>query len=170
MDYGHAAARAYKAYGDPLYLDYAMGNWWTGRAMTISSADMSASKITGKSFALLPVSECGKNITGGTFHTTDGADTTLDSESTASFMLLSALLAEATSPHNEMYLQAALDSWRFINDNLRRSNNLVGYSMSAQADDNCMAESSPLPSSSGLTIEGLSVLYSITGNTTYLQL
>ncbi|KAJ7438784.1 hypothetical protein B0H11DRAFT_2254290 [Mycena galericulata] len=35
--YGHAAARAYAAYKDPVFLDYAVQSWWYGRSYTLSS-------------------------------------------------------------------------------------------------------------------------------------
>ncbi|KAJ7845122.1 hypothetical protein B0H14DRAFT_2190001, partial [Mycena olivaceomarginata] len=74
---------------------------------------------------------------------------------------LSALLAEATSDPN--YLNTAFDSVEFIVAHLL-SGNLVQSSISADLRDNCALDNAASSSSSGLMIQGLAVLYSITKN------
>jgi hypothetical protein len=55
--FGHAAAKAYAAYKDPVFLQYAIESWWVGRRRTISQSDLSAGKIAGKNFTLAKVCE-----------------------------------------------------------------------------------------------------------------
>ncbi|KAF8183356.1 hypothetical protein K438DRAFT_1599754, partial [Mycena galopus ATCC 62051] len=85
---------------------------------------------------------------------------------------LSALLAEATS--DPMYLQAAIESADFIRSHLYAVGNTVEEYISADVNDICQTSSAvdpavPLvlardPRNSGVMIEGLSILYSITNN------
>ncbi|KAJ7266296.1 hypothetical protein C8J57DRAFT_968637, partial [Mycena rebaudengoi] len=73
---------------------------------------------------------------------------------------LSALLAEATS--DTMYFQAAFDTADFIRAHLYSDSHLVQYSISARQNDSCDKDSYTDPGYSGLIIEGLSILASIT--------
>ncbi|KAJ7314985.1 hypothetical protein DFH08DRAFT_658786, partial [Mycena albidolilacea] len=80
---------------------------------------------------------------------------------------LSALLAEATSDPTErnMYLQAATDSANFTKAHLLNSLNQVQDEISVRANDSCASNSLAKSFDAGLAIEGLSILYSITGET-----
>lgn len=53
--YGYAAARAYAAYSDPLFLTYAVDSWWFGRAQTIFPDDLESGTLTGKNFSIAQV-------------------------------------------------------------------------------------------------------------------
>lgn len=84
--YGYAAARAYMAYKDPVFLQYAIDSWRVGKTYTIFPEDLAAGKITGKNFSLMPACQGGAfysfhptwnpdwscfitgTIVGGTFH------------------------------------------------------------------------------------------------------
>ncbi|KAJ7735379.1 hypothetical protein DFH07DRAFT_753891 [Mycena maculata] len=133
--YGRAAIRAYTAYNNQSFLNYAIQSWWWGRGYTISSADASAGKIDCKDFNISSV--C------------------LDSD-------LSALLAEATS--DDMYLEAAVETAEFVHAHLYNVENVVQDSISARSSDSCAVSSNVEPYNSGLMIEGLAILADITGN------
>ncbi|KAJ7117073.1 hypothetical protein C8R44DRAFT_592064, partial [Mycena epipterygia] len=75
---------------------------------------------------------------------------------------LSALLAEATS--DPMYLEAAEQSTDFIHAHLFNIQNVVLDSISGRANDSCALASFIEPYNSGLMIEGLAILASITQN------
>ncbi|KAF7332875.1 Glycoside hydrolase family 76 protein [Mycena venus] len=79
-----------------------------------------------------------------------------------SFLVLSALLAEITS--DPQYLQAANKSANFIHSHLYNLRNIVQNSISTDIRDNCTVQPSTDPSSSGVMVEGLSILSSITNN------
>jgi hypothetical protein len=71
------------------------------------------------------------------------------------------MLAEATS--DPIYLNAAYDSVDFIVSHLLATN-LVLSSISADPGDNCALDDATNSFNTGLMIEGLAVLYSITNN------
>ncbi|KAJ7126324.1 hypothetical protein C8R44DRAFT_618387, partial [Mycena epipterygia] len=140
--FGHAAARAYTAYKNPKFLGYAVQSWWDGRARTLSENDISAGKIAGKNFSIAGVCGNGK---------------------------LSGLLAEATT--DPMYLQAAVESADFIHSHLYNIGNIVQDYISAGFVNNtdCQVISTTTPTNTGLMIEGLAILASITNDTSTLQ-
>ncbi|KAJ7237418.1 hypothetical protein C8J57DRAFT_1020670, partial [Mycena rebaudengoi] len=74
---------------------------------------------------------------------------------------LSALLAEAT-PSDSTFLQAAKDSADFIHAHLFNSANIVLDGLSARKNDSCVFNNFIKPYNSGLAIEGLSVLATVT--------
>ncbi|KAJ6506238.1 hypothetical protein C8R47DRAFT_1066389 [Mycena vitilis] len=200
--YGHAAAKAYTAYKNPLFLRYAIESWWLGRRRTISATDLSAGKIPGKNFT--PSTPCqGASMVGGTFWVrvkmkfqieprTDFASKDdemgqpyVAAAATGYFLVwvlyphsipnsshsldsVSALLAEATT--DSMYLEAAAESANFIHSHLYNPKGLVQELITASKSDSnhtsaCQVADVLLPMSSGLMIEGLSILSSITKNT-----
>ncbi|KAJ7695420.1 hypothetical protein B0H17DRAFT_1198654 [Mycena rosella] len=157
LSYGHAAARAYAAYKDPVFLDYAVQSWWYGWTYTLSSADVASGSSGAKDFPI--EKECqGITTAGGTFGNTVSTDPFLTGLGTG----VSALLAEATS--DQMYLQAATDAANFIHTHLYNVFNQVQDSISGRANDSCALTSLIEPYNAGLMMEGLSILYSITGN------
>ncbi|KAJ7212749.1 hypothetical protein B0H12DRAFT_378264 [Mycena haematopus] len=108
-------------------------------------------------------------MAGGTFWTTTASDPSVAAMSTGYFMLLSALLSEATS--NPVYLQAAMDSANFIHSHLYNINGLVLQIISASEDDACkILDDSVNSFNSGLFIEGLAVLVSQTQDATMQSL
>lgn len=50
--YGRAAIRAYAAYKDRMFLEYAVQSWWFGRSYTLADADISSGKIEEKEFTI----------------------------------------------------------------------------------------------------------------------
>ncbi|KAJ7467427.1 hypothetical protein B0H11DRAFT_2197345 [Mycena galericulata] len=171
--FGHAAARAYTAYKNPIFLQYALQSWWFGRAYTLSESDVSAGEIATKNFSISGVCQTWNNIpetmVGGSFH--DPTPTCCSSSwiagtSTGYFLSLSALLAEATS--DPLYLEAATQSANFISAHLFGPRPIVQEYILAGSDESCQVIPTTFPSmtpaASGLMIEGLSILYSITNN------
>lgn len=76
---------------------------------------------------------------------------------------LSALLAEVTS--DPLYLQAANESANFIDSHLRNPPNIVQDFITTRAGAWCGVVSASGPVNVGLMIEGLSILSSLTNNT-----
>ncbi|KAF7337078.1 Glycoside hydrolase family 76 protein [Mycena venus] len=163
LSYGHAAIRAYAAYKDPVFLEYAVQSWWFGRSYTLADADVSSGKTEAKEFTI--EEQCqGISMTGGTFHNTLPNDPELNALSTGHWFTLSALLGEATS--DPMYLTAAIQAQNFLYAHLMNVLNQVQDSISGRANDSCSLSNIIEPYNSGLMIEGLAVLYSISGNAT----
>ncbi|KAJ7652819.1 hypothetical protein DFH06DRAFT_1330913 [Mycena polygramma] len=160
LQFGHAAARGYAAYKDPLFLQYAVQSWWYGNARTISQADLTAGKSAVKNFTLKAVCQ-DATMLGGTFWNNDPNERSVASISSGYFLVLSALLAEATS--DPMYLQAANKSADFIHAHFYNVRNIVQPFMSASNDSTgCEVVSAVDPTNSGLMIEGLAILWSLT--------
>ncbi|KAJ7277180.1 hypothetical protein C8J57DRAFT_183359 [Mycena rebaudengoi] len=155
--------RAYRAYNNPVFLQFSRQSWLVGRSYTLSESDVSAGKMAGKDLRLADT--CNRaSLIGGTFVTSNSSDPKLGGLSTAYFLVLSALLAEATN--DTAYSTAAVQSAGFLDVHLSDTQHLVHDSISARASDACALEPSTDSSNAGLTIEGLSVLSSITRNAT----
>ncbi|KAJ6452629.1 hypothetical protein C8R45DRAFT_1040419 [Mycena sanguinolenta] len=161
LTYGYAAARAYNAYQNSTFLDFAIQSWSFGRSYTLSQG---STTLPVKNFTV--EGSCnGATMVGGTFWTTTISDPDIAAMSTGYFMLLSALLSEATS--NSVYLQAATDSANFIHSQLYSTNGFVLEIISGSANDTCKIINSAVDSfNSGLFIEGLAVLVSQTHDAT----
>ncbi|KAJ6522465.1 hypothetical protein B0H19DRAFT_1386642 [Mycena capillaripes] len=167
LTFGHAAAKAYTAYKKPSFLQYAIQSWWHGRRFTISTQNLAAGKFLGKNFTLSK--EC-QNATmdGGTWFSVDPNDFHLEGYATGYFMGLSVLLAEITS--DPMYLQAANESAHFIHSHLYNVRGIVQPDISGSSDPLCEVLSETTPYESGLMMEGLVVLSSITNDTLWPDL
>ncbi|KAJ7827102.1 hypothetical protein B0H13DRAFT_2374018 [Mycena leptocephala] len=157
---GHAAIRAYAAYKNPVFLELANESWAFARSYTISQANIASGSVLGKDFPL-QLSCQGATMVGGTFETTNSTDPTIAGFASPYFLTFSALLAEATS--DPIYLDAALDSADFIMAHLF-AQNLVQSGISAGLKDACALDNATNSFNTGLMIEGLAVLYSITNN------
>ncbi|SJL07299.1 uncharacterized protein ARMOST_10645 [Armillaria ostoyae] len=142
--YGYAAARAYEVYQDETFLDYAITSWTSAGAYTLSDSDTSSGSTPGKSFNVQATCQ-GITMAGGTFWETDQDNPTIVGLATGSYLVVSALLAEATG--NKTYLDAAINSATFIHSHLYNIQRINPYN-------------------SGLFIEGLAILDSISGNAT----
>ncbi|SJL17343.1 uncharacterized protein ARMOST_20893 [Armillaria ostoyae] len=175
LHYGYAAARAYTAYQDPDFLDLAVTSWTTARRYTISDKQAASGTMYVKQFDLSSLCQ-GTTLAGGTYWSTDPSDTTLNSLASGLFLVVSALLAEATS--NKTYLDAAIESANFIQSHLlnpsfivldsmsSQSNESVWDSISSQPNESCSVYSTIYSSDgSGIFIEGLVILADITRNT-----
>ncbi|KAJ7619856.1 hypothetical protein DFH06DRAFT_1235184 [Mycena polygramma] len=155
ISYGYAAARAYTAYKDPLFLEYAVESWWFGRGYTISQVNADTGKIGGKNFSISSACQ-GATMVGGTFYSIDAAETAINGLPTG----LSALLAEATS--DPMYLQAAQESTAFMSSQFFNTQNIALDGISGRANDSCVVSPILEPYNSGLMIESLAILASVT--------
>ncbi|KAJ6556200.1 hypothetical protein B0H19DRAFT_1377024 [Mycena capillaripes] len=104
-------------------------------------------------------------MAGGTFRAKSPTSPDINVEATGGFLVLSALLAEATI--DAMYLNAAKASADFIHAHLYSVQNVVQDTISGRASDSCALGQETVEASynSGVFIEGLAILYSITQNT-----
>ncbi|KAJ7840100.1 hypothetical protein B0H14DRAFT_2785959 [Mycena olivaceomarginata] len=161
--YGHAAARAYAAYKDQDFLEYAIDSWLFGRTYTLSQENVASGMMAGKTFTIANPCQ-GASMAGGTFYLNDTTDPQLNVLSTGNYAVLSALLAEATP--DPMYLQAAEQSTAFIQAHLLSIENVVQDTISGRANESCALNGGPAPYNSGLMIEALAILASITKNAT----
>ncbi|ESK84833.1 glycoside hydrolase family 76 protein [Moniliophthora roreri MCA 2997] len=159
--FGNAAARAYEIYGDDILLDYAVEAWNWGRRFTVSEENISVGTIPVKNFPLQK--NCGTaSMAGGTFafNTTD--DTQLDSWATGNFLVLSASLYKITS--NETYLSAANTTANFLRSHMYRDQGLIVSTLSGKQGDQCQAQQDTPPLSTGMLMQGVSLLNSITSS------
>ncbi|KAJ6532540.1 hypothetical protein B0H19DRAFT_965716, partial [Mycena capillaripes] len=76
---------------------------------------------------------------------------------------LFALLAEATS--DQLYFQAAVESWKFIQAHLLNDQNLVFEAIYAPQNYSCAIIRETQPYNTGIVIEGLSILVALTNDT-----
>ncbi|EEB91945.1 hypothetical protein MPER_09619 [Moniliophthora perniciosa FA553] len=109
------------------------------------------------------------SMAGGTLARADlPEDSTITAAPTATFLLVSALLAKIKQ--NSTYLDSALQTAEFIRGHLVNVNNAVQDVISAKLEDKCATVDVVKPHASGLAIEGLVTLASITKNETIIQL
>ncbi|KAJ7488249.1 hypothetical protein FB451DRAFT_1391195 [Mycena latifolia] len=179
-EFGHAAAKAFVAYKNPTFLQYAIESWWTGRVRTLSDEDVSSGKTAVKDFSIAktcPSVNGNTTMVGGTFwrqfdgsKTVDPTEPSIAGVGTGYFLVVSALLAEATN--DPLYLQAAIESADFIHSHLFNIGNIVQDFISASTvnDTQCQITSYMTPSSCGVMIEGLAVLASVTKNSSIQSL
>ncbi|KAK7025999.1 hypothetical protein VNI00_015830 [Paramarasmius palmivorus] len=163
--YGYAAAHAHKAYNDDSFLSIAQNVWNVGRTYTLSSSDVNAGSIGVKNFpiqkqCLDAQANTQATMAGGTFLYTRTEDPQIAAISTGSFFVLSSLLAEVTL--NSTYRDAAIDSMQFIQSHLYFKEGLVRDGISARQNDSCGTIDFINPYNSGLAIEGMSILASVT--------
>ncbi|KAF7326070.1 Glycoside hydrolase family 76 protein [Mycena kentingensis (nom. inval.)] len=170
--YGYAAAQAYIAYGDSVFLTYAEAAWEVGSRYTITR-DWAGNVSAGagvKSFEV--ATSCGgASVAGGTFGTTRVDDTQLTGLATGHFAMcgfeghidvansgrfsLSALLASKSS--DPKYLLAAQTSVRFILTQWLNGDNVVLDGMSARKGEDCTRSGDLQPYDSGMVIEALAI-------------
>ncbi|KAJ7276843.1 hypothetical protein C8J57DRAFT_1714067 [Mycena rebaudengoi] len=135
--YGRAAARAYSAYRTQIFLDYAIQAWWFGRSFTLTLENVNSGKTNVKNSPITKMCD-GGSMVGGTFWSNNMTDPDISALPTGNFLILSALLAEATS--DEMYLQAAFEAAEFIHAHLYTDSHDVQYSISARQNDSCKVD------------------------------
>ncbi|KAF7296752.1 Glycoside hydrolase family 76 protein [Mycena indigotica] len=168
LNFGHGAIIAYKTYNVSTFLQYAIQTWWAAVPYTLTQTALDAGKIPSKSFNLTASCQ-GITMAGGTFWSKDQQNPDIVGLATGSFLVLSALLAEATA--DPLYLSAALQSMTFIHSHLYNVQNVVQDLISARANDSCALGSAGLqPYNSGFMIEGLAVLYTLSKNATYSKM
>ncbi|KAJ7290658.1 hypothetical protein C8J57DRAFT_1705921 [Mycena rebaudengoi] len=160
--YGHASIKAYAAYKTKTFLDFAVQSWKYSRQYTLSQSDISSGQTHVKAFPLSKVCD-EATMAGGTFSSTaDQNNTDITGLATGSFLVLSALLAEATK--DPVYLQATNESANFIEAHLINDAKIVSDTVGAAKDDDCGRADFRYSENSGLAIRGLAVLTSITNN------
>ncbi|KAK0433864.1 hypothetical protein EV421DRAFT_2039941 [Armillaria borealis] len=161
LNYGYAAVRAYTTYQDPDFLDLAVTSWTSARRYTISEEKAGSGTIDVNQ---LNLTSCqGANLAGGTYISTGSNSTILDGFASGFFLVVSALLAEATS--NQTYLDAAIESANFIKSHLLNPSNTVMALIAPTSNESCLVESTVYAPHCGLFIEGLVILADITRNT-----
>ncbi|KAJ6457599.1 hypothetical protein C8R45DRAFT_943059 [Mycena sanguinolenta] len=133
-------------------------SWWFGSGRTISASDIAARKIAGKNFTITATCE-DVTMVGGTYWNDDPAEPSIAAVGTGYFLVLSALLAEAMP--DPMYLQAANQSADFIRSHLYKPLDIVQEFFTGTG---CEVTGSLNPTNSGLMIEGLSILHSLTND------
>ncbi|KAJ7060915.1 hypothetical protein C8F01DRAFT_1141274 [Mycena amicta] len=155
--YGYAAAQAYIAYHDAVFLQYAVEAWNTGSKYTLSQADVDGGTMASslKNFPLAKTCQ-GDSMAGGTFSSTDASDPSINGLPTG----LSALLAASTS--DSTYISAAQLSTTFIHSHWLNTQNIVLDGISGRNNDSCALSTGLEPYDSGMTIEALAVLVDVT--------
>ncbi|SJL17365.1 uncharacterized protein ARMOST_20915 [Armillaria ostoyae] len=161
LNYGYAAVRAYTAYQDPDFLDLAVTSWSSARRYAISEEQATSGTMDGKQFNL-SLSCQGATLVGGTYRSTDPNGPHLDSLASGLFLVVSALLAEAAS--NQTYLNAAIESAKFIQSHLLGPSNIILDSVFLKPNESCSVESMVYSYNSGIFIEGLVILADIIRN------
>ncbi|KAL0063950.1 hypothetical protein AAF712_009140 [Marasmius tenuissimus] len=179
--YGLAAMQAHAAYEDKTYISYAETAWGSMNEYTLSDRDVEAGRSPTKSLVLAKGCS-GASLAGGSFASTDGKDDRLNGQTTGLvrnatdlepfyvltclsdfltrlFLILSSMLAKATG--NQTYLAAAIQSFEFLQSQLRDQTGLIVDSLSSVT---CQEAGDLIPYNTGLMIEGLSVLVSIEPN------
>ncbi|KAL0565109.1 hypothetical protein V5O48_016922 [Marasmius crinis-equi] len=115
LNWGYAAIRSYKAYGDNAFRDAAIKFWETAYQYTISNQTVaSIAPLKNSSVPLQCTTSEGSSIDlqGATFLNVTDNDGRLSVYQTAHFALFSALLAES-NPSNSTYLLASTESLNF---------------------------------------------------------
>jgi len=163
LNYGHGAAVAFATYKTQVFLTYAEQVWSTVKSFTLSQNDVNAGTVPLKEFTISPT--CGGITTaGGTFRERSSTVSDINVQATGGFLILSALLAEVTG--EDIYLEAAKESADFISNHLLNAQNIVQDGISVGTNDSCALnqETDQESYNSGLMIEGLAILYSISRN------
>ncbi|KAJ6563821.1 hypothetical protein B0H19DRAFT_1233073 [Mycena capillaripes] len=146
-------------------------SWWFGRAYTLSQDDISAGSISTKNLSSLQQfcqgrtspfpfhrsqgsSELGpaETMAGGTFWLMDPVKPRLIALSTGYFLVLSPLLAEATS--DQLYLEAAIESRKFIQAHLLNDRNIAFEAIYAPQNYSCAVTSETGPYNTGIKLVG----------------
>ncbi|KAK1223760.1 hypothetical protein PQX77_013359 [Marasmius sp. AFHP31] len=150
---GYAAIRAFTAYKDEAFLDFAVDWWVWAQKWTIPASG----GVKGKNFTIQ--ARCFDNsVVGGTFDNLNPNDGVVSLLPTASFLTLSSLLEESTS--NQTYLDYATSSFDFIRTQLlRTSQNLPDNSISLNSAEttNCTVAASGDSGNVGAWIGALGV-------------
>ncbi|KAK7030968.1 hypothetical protein VNI00_013916 [Paramarasmius palmivorus] len=161
--HGIAATHAYKVYSDSVFLTYAENAWKSGTDFTLNEENLQSGTIPFKNVTIKPT--CGAlSMAGGTFWITDPNDAYVNTLATASYLLVSALLAESTK--DDKYRDAAMKTESFYFNLLR---NARGDLLDGVHGDLCSNSDASHPSNEGLMMEGLAVLASVTQNETIAE-
>ncbi|KAJ8592414.1 endo-1,6-alpha-mannosidase [Rhizopogon salebrosus TDB-379] len=166
MWWATAAYYGYRAYDDTNLLSHAIETWQHVSNYVITASDASSGKQPNKDFPVRGSCE-GETMVGSVFWRPASDDTSVNSITTGYALILSAYLASATG--NITYKNAAILSANFINTTNMNSGDLVLDTVDAQ---DCTRSSSSwlFTYNSGKYIEGLSVLASVTGNSSWTLL
>ncbi|KAJ7737334.1 kinase-like domain-containing protein [Mycena metata] len=154
----------YEIYEDERFLGVAEAAWRFGLKWTLSEADV-RNRIFQPKLIHLAANCSGSSVAGGTFSSVDKWDSGINTLTTGTFFVLSALLFEAT--HQVKYLRQARDSLEFLKNHLF----LEGESRLLDSLDStkCVTHGDQLPDNYGVLIEGLAIWYSISGGDSTVQ-
>ncbi|ESK86993.1 glycoside hydrolase family 76 protein [Moniliophthora roreri MCA 2997] len=157
--FGYAAIRAYAAYNDSQFVKAAEVAWASGRRYTLLEEDISSGRGIPGLDQLQLICQ-GESMAGGT--TNIGSERAFNGLETG----LSTLLYESSS--NDTYLNAARQSAGFIRLHLYQPPGLV---LRYILNQDCARPTNSFPIDvTGLWIQGLSILSSITGNSSMIAL
>ncbi|KAK7034773.1 hypothetical protein VNI00_012180 [Paramarasmius palmivorus] len=172
--------RAYQAYKEESFLNYAIQAWNWGRQFTVSDESITAGAIPIKSFALQRT--CGDaSLAGGTFEATYFAGRPLlgfannnkiffcrlqyflNMVMLNAFNRLSASLYKST--FNETYLIAAKSTANFVRSQLYMGQGLIASTISGSAKDQCVLDRRAQGYNNGIAIQGISLFNAVTSST-----
>ncbi|KAL0565814.1 hypothetical protein V5O48_016205 [Marasmius crinis-equi] len=148
--------QVYAMDNNDTFLKLAEGWWNLAQLWTVTNATAASKAAFGKNFTLVP-SCSGHSIVGAMFYDKNPTDDRVAIVQTGEMLILSSLLAEATS--NQTYLDQATDSFSFMRDVLLNTTAMIPLSpihLNASDSDSCILP--PLPTSSvnsGIWIEGI---------------
>jgi len=164
MWWATAAMYAHRAYGDDTFLNYAEATWNHVSQFVITSSVASSGSLSGKNFHIAGTCK-GVTMVGGVFWRPTSGDSSVNAVTTGLYIALSGYLAEATG--NSMYTNAAIQSAQWIvNQDFDPNQNLV-----LDTVDGSSCSTSPaswlFTYNTGKFLEGLSILATLTGDSTY---
>ncbi|KAK1225569.1 hypothetical protein PQX77_011485 [Marasmius sp. AFHP31] len=160
LSFSIAATRAFRAYSDQSFLAWAELAWRGGESYTLKEEQLQTGRIYGKNVSISP--NCnGLSTAGSTFWRDVAGDAYVNSLGTGSFLIASSVLAEATK--NSTYVDFGLTSRRFYLYHLR---NPQGTILDGKQLDDCTPGTRAYPANSGIMIEGLAVLLSVSNKDT----
>ncbi|KAK0482991.1 hypothetical protein EDD18DRAFT_1467728 [Armillaria luteobubalina] len=158
QNYGYAAALAYNTYGNQDFLIFADASWESAKRYTISKKQADTGTIEAKKFTLSLQCDA-ENLAGGTYLNIDPNNPVLDGLASGMFLVVSALLANATS--KKKYIHAANESAHFIQSHLLDSSDHIvrsGINSNSDESSGCSLIPTISPCGSGAFIEGLAIL------------
>ncbi|KAJ8084027.1 hypothetical protein AAF712_000916 [Marasmius tenuissimus] len=160
LSFSIAAAQAFRAYSDRSFLAWAELAWQDGEKYTLKEDELQTGRTYGKNITISP--ECnGLSTAGSTFWRNATDDSYVNSPGTGSFLIASSMLAETT--RNLTYADFGLKSRQFYLYHLR---NPKGTILNGKHLDDCSPGTRAYSASSGIMIEGLAVLVSVSNQDT----
>ncbi|KAL0071989.1 hypothetical protein AAF712_000912 [Marasmius tenuissimus] len=156
LSFSIAATQAFRAYSDQSFLAWAELAWRGGEIFTLKEEQLQTGKVDRRNITISPSCN-GLSTAGGTFWVDRPNDSYVNSLGTGA----SSVLAEATK--NSTYVEFGLKSRQFYRYHLR---NPKGTILDGKHLDGCAPGTRAYPANSGLMIEGLAVLLSVSDQDT----
>ncbi|KAF7303646.1 Glycoside hydrolase family 76 protein [Mycena indigotica] len=162
LQYGFAAMRAYEAYKDQTFLNYALDVWSFIDSMTLSQQNVDSGSSPPKNLTIRGTCK-DQSLLGGTFISSfPNGSSIMSSTVSALFAILSIHLASATS--DSSYLTSATNSIGFIERQLYSPTQAVDLVMQQVSATTCSLDQSLFPYNSGFVIEAICNLLSFGSN------